>query len=151
MSNKLPQNEENAGKEDRKNYLLQRQAEYQYAYEYVNTIAVVRKLPWREIPGIGYWLRGGMNLLRLIPSLPSLSVTFLRYLLGKPMESYRDYVFFPASPPNPDLVDSFQQDLIFGLQRVIGVNPVVLRAVTRQNPLPEKLPESEIRQIFEEQ
>ena len=151
MSNKLPQNEENTGKEDRKNYLLRRQAEYQYAYEYANTIAVARKLPWREIPGIGYWLRGGINLLRLIPSLPSLSVTFLRYLLGKPMESYRDYVFFPASPPNPDLVSSFQQDLIFGLQRVIGVNPVVLRAVTRQNPLPEKLPESEIRQIFEEQ
>ena len=151
MSNKLPQNEENTGEEDRKNYLLRRQVEYQYAYEYANTIAVVRKLPWREIPGIGYWLRGGINLLRLIPSLPSLSVTFLRYLLGKPMESYRDYVFFPASPPNPDLVSSFQQDLIFGLQRVIGVNPVVLRAVTRQNPLPEKLPESEIQQIFEEQ
>jgi arachidonate 15-lipoxygenase len=151
VSNKLPQNEENTGKEDRKNYLLQRQAEYQYAYEYANTIAVVRKLPWREIPGIGYWLRGGMNLLRLIPSLPSLSITFLRYLLGKPMESYRDYVFFPASPPNPDLVDSFQQDLVFGLQRVIGVNPVMLRAVTRQNPLPEKLLEPEIRQIFEEQ
>ncbi|MDN5881576.1 MAG: lipoxygenase [Nitrosospira sp.] len=152
MSNKLPQNEENIrAVEDRRNYLLQRQAQYQYAYEYANTIAVARKLPWREIPGIGYWLRGGMNLLQLIPSLPSLSVTFLRYLLGKPMASYRDYVFFPSSPPNPDLVDSFQQDLIFGLQRVIGVNPVVLRAVTNQNPLPEKLPESEIRHIFEAQ
>lgn len=152
MSNKLPQNEENIRRvEDRKNYLLQRQAQYQYAYEYANTIAVVRKLPWREIPGIGYWLRGGVNLLQLIPSLPSLLVTFLRYLLGKPMESYRDYVFYPSSPPNPDLVDSFQQDLIFGLQRVIGVNPVVLRAATHQNPLPEKLSESEIRHIFEEQ
>ncbi|SOD40737.1 lipoxygenase family protein [Nitrosovibrio sp. Nv4] len=152
MSNKLPQNEENIRKaEDRKNYLLQRQAQYQYAYEYASTIAVVRKLPREERPGLGYWLRGGMNLLQLIPSLPSLSVTFLRYLLGKPMESYRDYVFYPSSPPNPDLVDNFQQDLIFGLQRVIGVNPVVLRAVTRQNPLSEKLPESEIRKIFEEQ
>jgi arachidonate 15-lipoxygenase len=67
------------------------------------------------------------------------------------MESYQDYVFYPFSPPNPDLVDSFQQDLIFGLQRVIGVNPVVLRAVTHQHPLPEKLSEFQMRRIFEDQ
>ena len=150
--NKLPQHEENISKvEKRKNYLLKRQSQYQYAYEYANTIAVVRKLPCREVPGIGYWLRGGINLLQLIPSLPSLLVTFLRYLLGRPLESYRDYVFYPSSPPNPELVDNFQQDRIFGLQRVIGVNPVVLRAVTPQHPLPGKLPESEIRRIFAEQ
>lgn len=151
MMNKLPQQEENRRTvENRKNYLLRRQAQYQYAYEYANTIAVVRKLPCREIPGPGYWLRGGINLLQLIPSLPSLLVTYMRYLLGKPMESYRDYIFYPFSPPNPELVDNFQQDLIFGLQRVIGVNPVVLRAVTPQHPLPQKLPESEIRRVFAE-
>ncbi|MCO6427802.1 lipoxygenase family protein [Nitrosomonas communis] len=151
MMNKLPQYEDNKRKaENRKNYLLQKQAQYQYAYEYANTIAVVRKLPCREIPGLGYWLRGGLNLLRLIPSLPSLAVTYLRYLLGRPLENYRDYIFYPFSPPNPDLVNNFQQDLIFGMQRVIGVNPVVLRAVTPQHPLPEKLPESEIQRIFAE-
>jgi len=150
--NKLPQHEENShAVENRKSYLLHRQTQYQYAYEYAHTIAVVRKLPCREIPGIGYWLRGGINLLQLIPSLPSLLVTFSRYLLGKPLENYQDYVFYPFSPPNPRLVDTFQQDLTFGLQRVIGVNPVVLRAVTRQNPLPTALPESEIRRIFAEQ
>ncbi|SDW12399.1 lipoxygenase family protein [Nitrosomonas communis] len=149
--NKLPQHEDNRRKvENRKNYLLERQAQYQYAYEYANTIAVVRKLPYREIPGLGYWLRGGLNLLRLIPSLPSLAVTYLRHLFGKPMESYQNYVFYPFSPPNPDLVNNFQQDLIFGLQRVIGVNPVVLRAVTSRHPLPEKLTESEIQRIFVE-
>lgn len=147
--NKLPQQEENRRTvESRKNFLLRRQAQYQYTYEYANTIAVVRKLPCREIPGLGYWLRGGINLLQLIPSLPSLLVTYMRYLLGKPMKGYRDYIFYPFSPPNPELVDNFQQDLIFGLQRVIGVNPVVLRAVTHQHPLPQKLPESEIRNIF---
>lgn len=147
--NKLPQQEENRRTvESRKNFLLRRQAQYQYTYEYANTIAVVRKLPCREIPGLGYWLRGGINLLQLIPSLPSLLVTYMRYLLGKPMKDYRDYIFYPFSPPNPELVDNFQQDLIFGLQRVIGVNPVVLRAVTHQHPLPQKLPESEIRNIF---
>lgn len=151
MMNKLPQYEDNKRKaENRKNYLLQKQAQYQYAYEYANTIAVVRKLPCREIPGFGYWLRGGLNLLRLIPSLPSLAVTYLRYLLGRPLENYRDYIFYPFSPPNPGLVNNFQQDLIFGMQRVIGVNPVVLRAVTPQHPLPEKLPESEIQRIFAE-
>lgn len=151
MMNKLPQYEDNKRKaENRKNYLLQKQAQYQYAYEYANTIAVVRKLPCREIPGLGYWLRGGLNLLRLIPSLPSLAVTYSRYLLGRPLENYRDYIFYPFSPPNPGLVNNFQQDLIFGMQRVIGVNPVVLRAVTPQHPLPEKLPESEIQRIFAE-
>lgn len=150
--NKLPQHEENRRTiKNRKNYLLRMQAQYEYAYEYANTIAVVRKLPWREIPGLGYWLRGGINLLQLIPSLPNLMVTLLRYLFGKPLESYRDYAFYPFSPPSPELVNTFQQDLTFGLQRVMGVNPVVLRAVTHQYPLPEKLPESEIRHIFAEQ
>lgn len=151
--NKLPQHEENTRKtENRKKYLRRMQAEYEYMYEYANTIAIARKLPWREIPGLGYWIRGGMNLLLLIPSLPSLLMTFLRHLFGRPLTSYRDYVFFPLSPqPNPELVDNFQHDLIFGLQRVIGVNPVVLRAVTQQQPLPEKLAEHEIRRIFSEQ
>ena len=36
------------------------------------------------------------------------------------------------------------------MQRVIGVNPVVLRAVTSRHPLPEKLTESEIQRIFVE-
>ena len=100
--NKLPQHEENISKvEKRKNYLLKRQSQYQYAYEYANTIAVVRKLPCREVPGIGYWLRGGINLLQLIPSLPSLLVTFLRYLLGRPLESYRDYVFLSVQSSKP--------------------------------------------------
>ena len=92
--NKLPQHEDNRRKvENRKNYLLERQAQYQYAYEYANTIAVVRKLPYREIPGVGYWLRGGLNLLRLIPSLPSLAVTYLRHLFGKPWKVIKTMFF----------------------------------------------------------
>lgn len=151
--NKLPQNEENKSTiENRKKYLRDMQSEYEYMYEYVHTIAIARKLPWREFPGLGYWIRGGMNLLQLIPSVPSLLVTFWRYLIGRPLASYRDYVFFPFSPqPNPALVDNFEQDLIFGLQRVIGVNPVVIRAVTSQQPLPQTLSEIEIRRVFAEQ
>lgn len=153
MTNKLPQNEENQQALDkRKNDLRKMQSKYEYAYEYANTIAVVRKLPCRELPGLYYFFRGGMHLLLLIPSLPSLIVTYLRYLLGKPLKRYQDYIFYPFSPqPNPGQVANFQQDLIFGLQRVIGANPIVLRAVTQQQPLPEKLPESEIQQIFEHQ
>ena len=132
MRNKLPQKEQNTRmSEKRKNRLRRMQAKYQYSYEYADTIAVVRKLPWREFPGLRYLYRSGMNLLLLIPSLPSLSVTLIRYLLGRPLKSYREYLFYPASPqPDPDLVENFQQDLVFGLQRVIGVNPVVIRAVT---------------------
>ena len=40
---------------------------------------------------------------------------------------------------------------MFGLQRVIGVNPGVLRAITSRQPLPEKLPESDIRHIIDTQ
>ncbi len=150
---KLPQNEVSArNTENRKKYLQRMQAEYEYIYEYADTIAIARKLPWREFPGLGYWIRGGLNLLLLIPSLPNLLTTFFRYLFGKPLANYREYVFYPLSPqPYPELVDNFQHDLIFGLQRVIGVNPVVLRAVTEHQPLPEKLPETEIRQIFSAQ
>ena len=153
MNNKLPQKEQNTRmSEKRKSYLQCMQEKYQYAYEYADSIAVVCKVPWCEIPGLRYVYRLGMNLLLLIPSLPRLSVTLIRYLLGRPLASYRDYIFYPDSPqPDPDLFDNFQQDQIFGLQRVIGVNPVVLRAVSKQQPLPEKMQEAEVRRIFDQQ
>ena len=153
MINRLPQKEQNTSmSEKRMHHLRRMQEKYQYSYEYADIIAVVRKLPWRELPTLRYLYRSGINLLLLIPSLPSLSVTFIRYLLGKSLDSYRDYIFYPLSPqPNPEVVDNFQQDLIFGLQRVIGANPVVLRGVTKQQPLPEKIPEAEVLKIFNAQ
>ena len=83
MINKLPQHE-TAGRasQRRRAHLHQMQARYEYAYEYARTIAVVRKLPWREIPGLRYWLLGGLHLAQLIPSLPSLLMTVLRHMLG---------------------------------------------------------------------
>jgi arachidonate 15-lipoxygenase len=150
MINKLPQHEHDTHKlQQRKAYLRSMQAKYEYAYDYANTIAIVRKLPWREIPGLRYWLLGGLHLARLIPSLPNMLLTFVRYWRGKPLAHYRDFVFYPMSPlPNPLLIEDFQQDLHFGLQRVIGCNPVVLRAVSEQQPLPEKLSTAAIEQIF---
>jgi arachidonate 15-lipoxygenase len=152
MLNKLPQHETDARlSQQRRAHLQCMQAKYEYAYDYANTIAIVRKLPWREIPGIRYWFLAALNLAQLIPSLPSLLLTFLRYWRGKPLAGYRDYVFFPLSPqPNPQLVENFQQDLQFGLQRVVGVNPVVLRAVSLQKPLPEEVSAPEIERIFAE-
>ena len=150
MINKLPQHEVDPRKVQLRKACLERlQGKYEYTYAYADTIAIVRKLPWREIPGLRYWLLGGLHLAQLIPSLPSLLVTFLNYLRGKPLRSYRDYVFFPhSSQPNPQLVDNFQQDLQFGLQRVIGVNPVVLRLVSDQMPLPETLSVPEVERVF---
>lgn len=149
----LPQKETVSAKsEKRRSELRRMQAKYQYAYEYANTIATVKTLPWRERPGPLYWLRLSMNLLWLVPNLPNITVTVLRYLVGRGLERYRDYVFYPLAPqPDPDLVNNFQDDKIFGLQRVMGVNPVVLRAVTEQQRLPENLSEHEIQRVFAEQ
>ncbi len=153
MANKLPQNEENQrNSQKRKNYLLRMQELYQYSYEYADTIAVVRKLPCREIPGLRYWFGLSTNLLLLIPSIPNIVMTVIRYLIGKPLTGYGDYVFYPLSPrPDEDVIENFQHDRQFGLQRVMGVNPVVLRAVSDQQPLPQNLPATEIRRIFDEQ
>lgn len=153
MVNTLPQNVSSTPQsKKRARYLLHMQKKYQYVYEFSETIAVVRKLPWCEFPGFGYLFRAGMNLILLVPSLPSLTLAFLGYLFGRPLKNYRDYIFYPYSPqPRTGLVNDFQQDRLFGLQRVIGVNPGVLRAVTPQQPLPEKLSESAVRHIIDEQ
>ncbi|MGY6277812.1 lipoxygenase family protein [Methylomonas sp. MgM2] len=153
MKNKLPHQEENiANREKRRVYLERMQAIYEYTYEYADTIAVLRKLSWREIPGFWYLYRLVANLAQLIPSLPSLAYQFLRHLFGLPLRNYRDYIFYPFSPPpNQTLIDRFQDDLQFGLQRVVGVNPVALRAVSNRQPLPEALPKKEIQRIFAEQ
>jgi arachidonate 15-lipoxygenase len=153
MINTLPQHETDERRlQRRRAHLHIMQAKYEYAYEYADTIAVVRKLPFREIPGLRYWLLAGLNLAQLLPSVPSLLMTFVRYLLGRPLARYRDYVFYPFSPqPNPQLVENFQEDIPFGLQRVIGVNPVVLRAVSERQPLPEPLSAAAIGRIFADQ
>jgi len=78
----LPQKETVAAKsEKRRSELRRMQAKYQYAYEYANTIATVKTLPCRERPGPFYWFRLSMNLLWLLPNLPNITVTVLRYLV----------------------------------------------------------------------
>jgi len=153
MINQLPQDETiSRTSHQRRAYLQRMQAKYQYTYAYAETIAIARHLPWREFPGLRYWFLAALNLARLIPSLPALLLAFSRYLLGRPLLTYRDYVFFPRSPqPNPQLIETFQQDSEFGLQRVIGVNPVALRAATLRQPMPQSLATQSIERIFAEQ
>lgn len=153
MVNTLPQKENNITQSRKRiRYLQRMQSKYEYAYEFSETIAVVRKLPWRELPGLYYLIRAAMNLFLLVPSMPSLIRTVLRYILGRPLENYQDYIFYPRSPlPKQEVIHDFQQDLQFGLQRVVGVNPAIFRAVSSKQPLPDKISEPDVRRIYAEQ
>ena len=123
----------------RKTHLQEMRERYAYSLTYDGYIATINQLPKCEKPGWYYKYQLFGNIAGLVPSLPSLLWKTLKHgLLGKPFESFDDYIFFPHSRfPDPAFRKDFWNDLYFGRQCVAGANPVMLQGVNAQNPLPE--------------
>ena len=82
------------------------------------------------------------NASKLIFSLPNLFLTLLK---DYPYKKFKDYLFFNISSyPNPEFIDNFQQDVYLGLQRVAGINPVIIQGLTQENGLPENFKAQDI-------
>ncbi len=123
----------------RKNHLQEMREKYAYSLTYDGYIATINQLPDCEKPGWYYKYQLFRNIAGLIPSLPSLLWKTIKHRwLGKPFESFDDYIFFPHSRfPDPEFRKDFWGDLYFGRQCVAGANPVMLQGVNAQNPLPK--------------
>ncbi|ALG68029.1 lipoxygenase family protein [Beggiatoa leptomitoformis] len=133
----------------RQTYLEKMREAYAYQYSYNNTFATIIKLPDAEKPDCAYQFGTFKNLSGLIPSLPRILATQLKQWFKRPITSYEDYLFFGRSSfPDTRFIDNFQSDEYFGLQRVIGINHVVLQGASATNPLPDNLALTRIKQVF---
>ncbi|WP_353571108.1 lipoxygenase family protein [Candidatus Albibeggiatoa sp. nov. BB20] len=148
VSANLPQHDD-ANK--RRTYLDKMRKLYAYHYSYNSTFATVIKLPDAEKVDCRYRFASIKNLGRLIPRLPSILSTQLKYWFGCSIDSFNDYLFFGRNTfPDTRFLDNFLSDEYFGLQRAIGINHVLLQRVTDSNPIPKSFDISTIKHEFAE-
>lgn len=146
----LPQNDPDPTGRAAELATIRRQYGYHYAYD--DTFANANQpLPKAERPGLRYRLKEFGHALPLLGSLPRLLRVRARSKRGIPPRSYSDYDFFPTVRcPDPFLPLNFQCDRQFGIQRAIGPNHPLLRAVHDRLPLPESLPYDAVKPHFEQ-
>ena len=136
----LPQ-DDLQGKEQRQQYFKKMRQIYEYQFNFCGSIAQLKKLRLREWNEPILFL---IILVKLVLFLPILIWTYLKKLIkGYPFSDYKDYFFFAIFPyPDKQFLNDFNNDVYFGLQRVAGVNPIVIeRLSTKANPLPENFEE----------
>lgn len=136
MSNQLllPQQDQKR-KQQREQYLKKMQELYDYQLTYKQNIATLKNLPEQEKPDFTYNWGLLTNIFKLIFSLPNLLLTFLK---SYPYKEFKEYFFFNLSPfPDREFINNFQKDIYLGLQRVLGMNPLVIEGLTKENGLPE--------------
>jgi len=147
----LPQNDDHP--EFRRNHLNHKRSQYQYIYEYFSNIANVDGVPKQEEADLRYNIAMLKNLaFGFITSFVPLVKRYVWFkLLKRPFKEDMDYFFFANSPvPDENFLSTYKTDESFALQRVMGMNPVVLQGVTPENPLPENLHYSELKRRFPE-
>lgn len=140
-----------ATQDKRQAYLEKMKQAYRYQYSYNETFATVVKLPEWEEADCRYRYHSFKNLGGLIPSLPRMLSTQIKHWLNKPIKSYDEYLFFGRNSfSDTRFLDNFQSDEYFGLQRVIGINHVLLQGVSDSHLLPVNLDLSRLRQYFKQ-
>lgn len=127
----LPQNDK-AGAEARSQYLQKMRKLYAYTLRYDGNIGILDTLPPQEKQGFYYQFRLLSHLAKLLPSL----LNIIGAKLSKyPYQTFKNYFFFKNSPyPDRTFLNNFEDDLYFGLQRQIGMNPIVIAGLTQDHP-----------------
>jgi arachidonate 15-lipoxygenase len=130
----LPQQDQ-TGQEERTAYLERMKQEYAYTLTYNGNIATTNlPLPKQEKPPFSYTVALIANLVKLATSVPNIIAAKFR---AYPYQDFKDYFFFkPSTYPDQEFLADWQNDRYLGLQRVIGINPVVIQGLNRGNALP---------------
>ena len=144
----LPQHDQQR-KKQREQYLKEMRELYAYQLTYKGNIATINKIPKQQEFSLNYNLHAMAKLLSLLASLPRLILAlFKRY----PYQTVKDYVFFnEASYPDREFLNNFKQDVYFGLQRVAGINPVLIKGLTTNSPLPENFKAQDVVSLLTQQ
>jgi arachidonate 15-lipoxygenase len=133
----------------RQDYLNKMRCVYAYQYSYNDTFATIIKLPESEKADCTYQYGALKHLAGLIPSLPRIISTQFKQWFKTPISNYKDYLFFGRSSfSDTRFLDNFYSDEYIGLQRVIGINHVLLQGISNTHPLPSNLALERIKHFF---
>lgn len=143
----LPQNDPD--RQGRADDLAEMRDTYAYRYAYNDSIATAIEVPRSEYPDLHYKRQLLKNLAPLLLSLPRVLGQTLRSWSGKAVGDHHNYFFFANSPyPDRRFIRDFQSDREFGLQRVVGMNHLMTRALSAEETLPPGLPAAELEPLF---
>jgi arachidonate 15-lipoxygenase len=133
MKPSLPQNDPN--KQQRSDYLNRQQQTYQFDYQYLSPLALLKSVPEAENFSSAYLAERLLATAELPANMLAANV---RSLLD-PLDNLQDYEDFFTVLPLPQVAKTYQTDRSFAEQRLSGANPMVLRLLDQNDPRVETL------------
>jgi arachidonate 15-lipoxygenase len=133
MKPSLPQNDPN--KQQRSDYLNRQQQAYQFDYQYLSPLALLKGVPAIENFSSTYLAERIVATSELPANMLAANVrSFL-----DPLDDLQDYEDFFTVLPLPQVAKIYQTDRSFAEQRLSGANPMVLRLLDATDPRGEIL------------
>jgi arachidonate 15-lipoxygenase len=144
MKPSLPQNDPN--KQKRSDYLTGQQQTYQFDYEYLSPLALLKDVPAVENFSIGYLSERVLATSELPANM--LAANARSFL--DPLDNLQDYEDFFTLMPLPQVAKTYQTDHSFAEQRLSGANPMVIRLLEPNDPRGEILAKlSSVQPLFD--
>lgn len=124
----LPQND--PAPEKRKDWLVRNRGDYEFDYDFLPPMAMLKNLPQSENFSATYIAER----LAQTADLPVNMLAVKFHSLWDPLNEIQDYEdFFPVLP-KPKVIKTYETDDSFVEQRLCGVNPMVLRKIREMPP-----------------
>ncbi len=133
MKPSLPQNDPN--REQRKDHLNRQQTAYQFDYEALSPLALLKDVPAVENFSSKYV---GERILATSELAANMLAADARTFLD-PLDELQDYEDFFTLLPLPQVAKIYQTDRSFAEQRLSGANPMVLRLLDASDPRAQTL------------
>jgi arachidonate 15-lipoxygenase len=133
MKPSLPQNDPN--QEQRKDYLNLQQQAYQFDYESLLPLALLKDVPAGENFSSRYI---GERILATSELPANMLASDVRSFLD-PLDDLQDYEDFFTVLPLPPVARIYQTDRSFAEQRLSGANPMMLRLLDASDPRAQTL------------
>ncbi len=127
----LPQ-QDLANATQRQSYLAQQQQAYEFTYEYLQDVALLKRVPREESFSIRYLAERTLA----TAELPGNMLAAKARSFFDPFDTIEDYADLFTLLPKPEVVKTYQNDHVFSEQRLSGVNPMVIRRIKPGEPMP---------------
>lgn len=124
----LPQNEPDS--QQRNDKLIRQRQAYQYDYEYLPPLVLLKDIPAIENFSAPYIAERVVATAKLIPN--SLATDVKSWL--DPLDDLQDYEDFFTLLPLPEVAKVYQTNNSFAEQRLSGANPLVIRLLAKDDP-----------------
>jgi len=142
----LPQKD--ASPDRRTDYLTQNREDYEFDYNYLSGLALLKRVPKEESFSIRYLAERALATAKL----PGNMLAAKARSFFDPFDDMEDYADLFTLLPKPNVVNTYQNDSVFSEQRLSGVNPLVICRIKPGEAMPDNFKGNlaEIQECFGE-